>query len=409
MALGEVGKVGVAIDSLADMETPLRRHPARQGLHLDDHQLHRRHPALRSTSPWPRSRASPPDKLSGTIQNDILKEYIARGTYIYPAQATPCASSPTSSPTASDTRPQVEHHLHLRLPHPRGRLHRRAGSRLHPRRRHRLRRSRHRRRPRRRRLRPAPRFFFNAHNNFFEEVAKFRAARRLWAKIMKDALRRQRPALPDAPLPHPDRRLHPHRPAARQQHRARHHPGPGRRPRRHPVAPHQLLWTKPWPCPPRTPSRIALRTQQVIAYETGVADTIDPVAGSYLVEAPHRPKSNRPPLTTFQRSTAWAACCAPSKRGSSSSEIQNAAYDYQRAIETEDANHRRRQQIHRQEARTIPTLRIEPELEQRQVERLRALRAKRSRQRWQQGIDAEKKSARNGGNLMPAIFGGRKK
>ena len=98
-ARGEVGKVGVAIDSLADMETLLRRHPARQGLHLDDHQLHGGDPARAVPGRRPRSRAWPPAELQGTIQNDILKEYMARGTYIYPPRPSHAASSPTSSPT----------------------------------------------------------------------------------------------------------------------------------------------------------------------------------------------------------------------------------------------------------------------------------------------------------------------
>ena len=116
----------------------VRRDPARQGLHLDDHQRDGRRSCSPSTWRWPRSRAWPPADLQGTIQNDILKEYVARGTYIYPPR-------PSHPPHHRHLRlhreghAEVEHHLHLRLPHPRGRLDGGAGGGLHAGRRHRLR------------------------------------------------------------------------------------------------------------------------------------------------------------------------------------------------------------------------------------------------------------------------------
>ena len=86
MAAGEVGKVGVAIDSLPGHGNPVQRHPARPGDHVDDYQRHRRHPSWRSISQWPKNRAYHRRNSAATVQNDILKEYIARGTYIYPPQ-----------------------------------------------------------------------------------------------------------------------------------------------------------------------------------------------------------------------------------------------------------------------------------------------------------------------------------
>ena len=128
-------------------------------------------------------------------------------------------------------------------------------------------------------------FFFNGHNNVFQEVAKFRAARRMWARIMRERFGAEGRALAEDALPHPDRRRHARRPAAREQHRA--------------VALQgfaavcggtQSLHTNGFDEALALPSseraaRIALRTQQILAHETGAADTADPFAGSYFVEA----------------------------------------------------------------------------------------------------------------------------
>ena len=133
----------------------------------------------------------------------------------------------------------------------------------------------------------APRlsFFFNAHNNLFEEVAKFRAARRLWARIMTERFDATRPALHDAAVPHPDRWLDADGPAAREQRRARHGPGARRSARRHPVASTRTASTRRSGCPTERAAKLALRTQQVVGFESGVADTVDPLGGSFYVEA----------------------------------------------------------------------------------------------------------------------------
>ena len=155
-------------------------------------------------------------KLSGTVQNDILKEYIARGTYIYPPAALD-AHHHRHLRLLRRRSAELEHDQHQRLPHPRGGLDRRR------------RRSPSRSptasptceaaratRPGRRRVRGrGSRFFFNGHNNFFEEVAKFRAARRMWARIMRERFGAKDPRSLHAALPHADRWLDPHRPAAR--------------------------------------------------------------------------------------------------------------------------------------------------------------------------------------------------
>ncbi len=132
----------------------------------------------------------------------------------------------------------------------------------------------------------APRlsFFFNAHNDFFEEIAKYRAARRIWAREMRHTFRRKAAALLADALPHPDGRRLPHRPAAGEQHRARRHPGLAAV-----LGGTQSLHTNSMDealaLPSEHAATIALRTQQIIAEESGVTNTVDPLGGSFFVEA----------------------------------------------------------------------------------------------------------------------------
>ena len=127
-------------------------------------------------------------------------------------------------------------------------------------------------------------FFFNGHNNVFQEVAKFRAARRMWAHIMRERFGATDERVAEAALPHADRRRDADRAAAGEQHRARGAAGLRRGVRRHAVAAHQRL-RRGAGAAHRARGRIALRTQQIIAHESGAADTVDPFAGSYFVEA----------------------------------------------------------------------------------------------------------------------------
>ena len=133
----------------------------------------------------------------------------------------------------------------------------------------------------------APRlsFFFNAHIDFFEEIAKYRAARRIWARWMRDRYGARQRALDADALPHPDRRRVAHRAAARGQHRAHRDRGAGRRARWHAEPAHQLDGRDARAARPSSAARIALRTQQVIAHETRVANVADPLGGSWYVEA----------------------------------------------------------------------------------------------------------------------------
>ena len=157
-----------------------RGHAARPGHHLDDDQLAGRD-LCGDVSAWPSSRASRAQQLRGTTQNDILKEYIAQNEYIFPPEPSMRLVVDTFEFGAARDA-AVEPDLDQRLPHPRGRQHRRAGAGLHAGRRHRLRPGGGRARARCRRFAPRLSFFFNAHNDFFEEIAKYRAARRIWAR-----------------------------------------------------------------------------------------------------------------------------------------------------------------------------------------------------------------------------------
>ena len=285
IAHGEVGKVGVAIDSLDDMRTlfdgiPLDEVSTSMTINAPAAMLLLLYQLVAEENGRRRAPSS-----TGTIQNDVLKEYIARGTYIYPPQRV----------AAADHRhlrllPQgdaaLEHHLDLRLPHGRGRGDARAGDRLHPRQRHRVRPG-----------RASPPGWTSTtsrrgcrssswpRTTLLEEVAKFRAARRIWARIMRERVRRDEPEVADAALPHPDRRGAADRPAARGQ------PRPGRRSR--PSAAvlggtqslHTNSFDEAIALPTEKAARLALRTQQVIAYETDVTKTVDPFAGSYVVES----------------------------------------------------------------------------------------------------------------------------
>ena len=239
VARGEVGKVGVAIATIEDMRDPDRRAAARPRLHLDDDQLDRRRSSSPCSSPSPGSAASRWESLSGTVQNDLLKEYVARGTYIFPPRAVAEAHDGHLR-VLRQGGPALEHDLDLGVPHPRGRARRRS-----------------RRSPSRSSnaiayveaalarglaiddFAPRLSFFFNAHSNFFEEVAKFRAARSLWAEIARDRFGAKDPRSLAAALPHADGGLDADGAAAGRQRRARRAPGAVGGARRDAVAPHE--------------------------------------------------------------------------------------------------------------------------------------------------------------------------
>ena len=277
MAAGEVGRVGVAIDSIEDMRLLFERIPLEDvstsmTINSTAAILLALYVGLADEQGVPRAR------LAGTVQNDILKEYIARGTYIYPAEPSLRLVSDVIA-FCSRELPQVESGVDLRLPHPRSRFDRPPGGRLHLRQRARVRAPRPRIRELRSRISPRAFPSFSPRTVIvLEEVAKFRAARRLWARLMRRAVRGLRPERAAA-LPHPDGRVDADRSAAPQQ-RDPHHSAGARggaggdavsahqRIRRGARAPHRGVGP-----------RIALRAQQILLRESGVARTVDPLGG----------------------------------------------------------------------------------------------------------------------------------
>ena len=218
-AEGEVGKVGVAIDSLDDMRTLL------DGMPLDKVTTSM---TINSTAAIlllmyelvAEEQGVPASAISGTIQNDLLKEYIARGTYVYPPK--PSMRIITNIfEYCSAARAEVEHDLDQRLPHPRGRQHGRAGDRVHDRQRHRLRRSGDRCRAGRRRLRAAPQLLLERAQQLLRRGRQVPCLAPHLVPPDDRALRREEGEQQAAPLPHPDRWQHAHRAAAGEQHRAR--------------------------------------------------------------------------------------------------------------------------------------------------------------------------------------------
>jgi methylmalonyl-CoA mutase N-terminal domain/subunit len=251
----------------------------------------------------------------------------------------------------------------------------------------------------------APRlsFFFNAHNNFLEEVAKFRAARRMWAKIMRDQFKAKNPK---------SWMLRFHAQTAGSTLTAQQPENNIVRTAIQAMAAvlggtqslHTNSFDEALALPTEASARIALRTQQVIAFESGAPQTVDPLAGSYYIESLTSEIEKRA-LDYLEKIEAMGGMLKAIERGYIQQEIQNAAYEYQQAIDRQEAvvvgvN---RFQVQSEDEKSVPIQRIDPSLEPKQVERLRAVRAKRNAKTWKAAIRAVEDTARSGENLMPQI------
>ncbi len=239
LAAGEVGKVGVAIDSIEDMQRlfdgiELTKISTSMTINATASILLALYVAVA------RRQGGDPRKLSGTVQNDVLKEYIARGTYIYPPHQamrvitdmfawanenvpdwnTISISGYHMREAGSTAVQEVAFTLGNGMAYVEAAI--KAGLDVD-------------------KFAPRLSFFFNAHNNFLEEVAKFRAARRMWARIMREHFKAQQPQVVDAALPHADGRINPDGSATGEQYRPHGDSGDGRRAGRHAIAPHQFL------------------------------------------------------------------------------------------------------------------------------------------------------------------------
>jgi methylmalonyl-CoA mutase N-terminal domain/subunit len=400
LAQGEVGKVGVAIDSLEDMETlfdgiPLEKVSTSMTINSTAAILLCLYVAVA------KKQGASLAKLSGTVQNDILKEYIARGTYIYPVRPamrivtdifawcrdhlpkwnTISISGYHIREAGSTAIQEVAFTLADGIAYVQAALD--AGLTVDD-------------------FAPQLSFFFNAHNDLLEEIAKYRAARRLWAKIMRDrfSARDERSLL-----------LRFHAQTAGSSLTAQQPENNIVRVAIQALAAvlggcqslHTNSLDEALALPTEDAALIALRTQQIIAHETGVTNTIDPVAGSYAIE--HLTNEIESGATAYiTKIDAMGGMLRAIESGFVQNEIQKAAYDFQRSVETKDQIVVGVNDFVAEEEKQIPTLRIEPEIEHSQIARLHTLRAKRDQPRAKSALTELERRARTTENLLPAIL-----
>jgi methylmalonyl-CoA mutase N-terminal domain/subunit len=400
MAIGEVGKVGVAIDSVEDMERLFA------GINLEKISTSMTINAsaailLALYIAVARRNGSDTRKLSGTVQNDILKEYIARGTYIYPPRQ--------ALRIITDMFAYANEHVPEWNPISISGYHMReagctavqevaftlanaiayvdaansAGLDVD-------------------KFAPRLSFFFNAHNNFLEEVAKFRAARLMWARIMKDRFGAKNPR---------SLMLRFHTQTAGSTLTAQQPENNIVRTALQALAAvlggtqslHTNGFDEALGLPTEEAARIALRTQQIVGYETGAANTIDPLAGSYYIESLTSEIERRAQLY-LDKIEALGGTLRAIEQGYIQQEIQNAAYDFQQGVDRQENIVVGVNRFQTEGEKSVPVLRIDEALEGRQVERLRALRQRRDKTKWESAIRNIEDAARGEQNLMPHII-----
>ena len=405
LALGEVGKVGVAIDSIEDMQLLF------DGIALDTISTSMTINATASILlalyvAVARRTGAEVRKLSGTIQNDILKEYIARGTYIYPvahamrlvtdifawaAEEVPewntisisgyhmreagCTAVQEVAFTLANGMTYVQAAID-------------AGLDVDA-------------------FAPRLSFFFNSHNNLLEEVAKFRAARRMWAQIMREHFGAKNPR---------SWMLRFHTQTAGSTLTAQQPENNIVRTTLQGLAAvlggtqslHTNGFDEALSLPTENAARIALRTQQILAHESGVAQTVDPLAGSFYVESltneiERRADEYMATVARFDLGGKYGMLHAI-EQGYVQREIQNAAYGYQRAVDAKEAIVVGVNEFASEQEVAVPIQRIDEALEGRQVERLRALRVRRDSGVHAAALRRVEDVARGGGNVMQQIL-----
>jgi methylmalonyl-CoA mutase N-terminal domain/subunit len=399
LAEGEVGKVGVAIDSIEDMEHLFA------GIKLEDVSTSMTINAsgfilLAFYVALAKQQGADLKKIAGTIQNDILKEYAARGTYIYPPKASMriitdifewCSKDLPKWNTISISGYHIREAgstavQEIAFTLSNGKAYVKSalakgldinvfGKRLS--------------------------FFFNAHNNLFEEVAKFRAARRMWASIMKELGATDEKAMmlrfhtqtggstltAQQPLNNVSRVTIQTLAAVLGGTQSLHTNG----------------YDEALSLPTEEAARIALRTQQVVAFESGVVDTVDPLAGSYFVET----------LTNEVEQKAWelinkidamGGSVAAIETGFMQDEIAKSAYEYQRNIESGDKIIVGVNKFTIDKEAPIPGFKIDDSIGKLQSEKLRDLRNRRDTLKATACLEGIALAAKNGNNLMPIVI-----
>ena len=400
LAQGEVGKVGVAIDSLMDMEAlfggiPLEQVSTSMTINA---------PAAILLAMYVETAAKQgvsPEKLKGTIQNDILKEYAARGTYIFPptpsmriitdifafcSQHIPRWNTISISgyhirEAGSTAVQEVAFTLANGIAYVEAAL--RAGLKVDD-------------------FAPRLSFFFNAHMDFFEEIAKFRAARRLWARIMKERF--------DARAPK-SLMLRFHTQTAGCTLTAQQPQNNVMRVTLQALSAvlggtqslHTNSMDEAFSLPSEEAVQIALRTQQVIAYESGVPNTVDPLGGSFYVERLTDEIEERARLYLDQIDEKGGAVAAI-EQGFIQTEIQESAYAYQRAVESGRQVVVGLNKFQQEEAPLRNFLRVEPAVKASQEAKLKQLKGQRDNTAVVEALARLKDCAKGTDNLMPPIM-----
>lgn len=397
---GEVGRVGVAIDTLADMEVlfdgiPLDKVSTSMTINAPAAILLAMYIVVAEKNGISR------DKLSGTVQNDILKEYIARGTYIFPPKPSMrlvtnifefCSKEVPKWNTisisgyhireaGSTAAQEVGFTLANAIAYVQAAID--AGLDVDS-------------------FAQRISFFFNAHNDLFEEVAKFRAARRLWAKIMKERFNAK------------DKRsmmLRFHTQTAGSSLTAQQPDNNIIRTTIQALAAvlggtqslHTNAKDEALALPTESSARVALRTQQIIAYESGVINTIDPLAGSYFVET-LTDELEKEAMNYIQKIDELGGSPAAIEIGYIQKEIQKSAYQYQKDIESGKRIIVGVNKFTIDEEEMPEILKINQEIEKAQIEFVKKVKSERNNELVQEKLRELKKAAQDDENLMPYII-----
>ncbi len=399
LSMGEVGKCGVAIDSLGDMEIlfdgiPLNKVSTSMTINSTAATL------LAMYMVVAEKQGVPAGELRGTIQNDILKEYIARGTYIYPPQPsmrivtdifafckdhlpqwnTISISGYHIREAGSSAVQEVAFTLADGIAYVDAAI--RAGLDVDE-------------------FAARLSFFFNCHNNFFEEIAKFRAARRLWAQIMRERFHAKKPA--SCML-----RFHtqtagctltaqqPYNNVVRVAYQALAAVLGGTQ------SLHTNSFDEAFCLPTEEAVSLALRTQQIAAYETEVADSIDPLGGSYLVESLTN-DIERESKRYIEKIDAMGGMIRAIEEGYAQKEIANSAYTYQKEVEGKKRIIVGMNQFTTGDPFFCKLLRVTTEVENLQKSKLKQLKGSRNNARVGETLGALKKAAEGTANLMPPV------
>lgn len=400
MSLGEVGKVGVAIDTLADMETLFEQIP----LDKISTSMTINSPAIVLFAMYvvvAEKQGVPCERIRGTIQNDILKEYVARGTYIFPpkpslrlitdifqwcAQNTPLFNTISISgyhirEAGSTAAQEIAFTLANGLTYVQAAL--TSGLQLDD-------------------FASRLAFFFNGSSNLLEEVAKFRAARRLWARMMRERFKATEPK---------SMMMRFHTQTAGSSLTAQQVDNNIVRVTIQALAAvlggtqslHTNSRDEALSLPTEDSVRTALRTQQIIAHESGIADVIDPLAGSYYIEQ-LTDTLEKEALDLIKQIDDAGGVVACIENGFIASQIEDAAYQYQQEIEQGERIIVGVNDFQLEENAAVPVLRVDPQVEDQQVARLTRIKTERDLQSVQTSLEKLESAARQDQNLMEPIL-----